>query len=582
MDINNVESKSKELKILLVDDDRRQLHALEKLISKLNLDILKATSGQEALALMLHNQFMMVVLDMVMPDMSGMEVARLMRDSKRTQTTPIIFATAFSKDEVQMTSAYQLGAIDYIIKPINEDILLSKIKVFRDFHIFQQHKQDETLRLLSELQEKNKTLEDTRMAALNMLEQANEARNQALMAQHELERSLQKQLAIERKLKIAIRKAQNANIYKNNFLANMSHEIRTPMNAIVGFADLMKDSNLSVEDRNMYAEIINTNSLQLLRLIGDIIDVAKIEAGEMKISFDRCALNQMLRELEVQFNQSRLERCKNKVRLVLDIPDTAPFCCIKTDSFRLNQVLINLLNNALKFTEEGDIRFGYKIRGEELLFFVEDQGIGIKKDMLKLIFERFQQALPEDSAKYGGTGLGLAICKGIVNLLGGSMFVESDLGKGSKFSFTLPLRIADEECDASEGNCIYVSELHCIEGKTLLIADDNPGVQEYFIEVLKPYNMTLYIANSGKEAIGLYKQHPDIDLVLMDIRMPLIDGYGAIKEILQYDPNAIIIAQTGNVLQDDEQKCLDAGCKGFLAKPILKDDLIGAIKQHCH
>jgi len=290
----------------------------------------------------------------------------------------------------------------------------------------------------------------------------------------------------------------------------------------------------------------------------------------------------MLRELEVQFNQLRLEKCKNKVRLVLDIPDTAPFCCIKTDSFRLNQVLINLLNNALKFTEEGDIRFGYKIRGEELLFFVEDQGIGIKKDMLKLIFERFQQALPEDSAKYGGTGLGLAICKGIVNLLGGSMFVESDLGKGSKFSFTLPLRIADEECDASEGNCVYVSELHCIEGKTLLIADDNPGVQEYFIEVLKPYNMTLYIANSGKEAIGLYKQHPDIDLVLMDIRMPLIDGYGAIKEILQYDPNAIIIAQTGNVLQDDEQKCLDAGCKGFLAKPILKDDLIGAIKQHCH
>ncbi|MCI1681483.1 MAG: response regulator [Bacteroides sp.] len=580
MDIDEVESKSKELKILLVDDDKRQLHALEKLISKLNLDILKAYSGQEALALMLHNQFMMVVLDMVMPDMSGMEVARLMRGFKNTQNTPIIFATAFSKDEVQMTSAYQLGAIDYIIKPINEDILLSKIKVFRDFHLFEKRKQDETLKLLSELQDKNKILEETRIAALDMLEEANEARNQALKAQHELERSLNKQKAIERKLKVAIKKAENANIYKNNFLANMSHEIRTPMNAIVGFADLMKDCALSPEERNMYAEIINTNSLQLLRLIGDIIDVAKIEAGEMKITMDRCYLHQLLRELEVQFNQLRQARGKDNVSLVLDIPDDVPFSCIKTDSFRLNQVLINLLNNALKFSEEGEIRFGYEIHDSVLLFFVQDQGIGIKKEMLNLIFERFQQALPDDSAKYGGTGLGLAICKGIVNLLGGRMFVESEPGEGSKFSFTLPLKVVDEVCEE------YLDELSAadvadIEGKTLLIADDNLSVQEYFIEALKPYHLQLIMANSGREVVDLYKKHPEIDLVLMDIRMPLMDGYGAIKEILQYNPEAIIIAQTGNVLQDDEKKCLEAGCKGFLSKPILKNDLVKTIRKHC-
>jgi len=582
MDINEVESRNlnQDLKILLVDDDERQLRALETLISKLDLEIIKATSGQEALKLMLHNQFIMVILDMVMPDMSGMEVARLMRGSKKTQTTPIIFATAFSNDEVQMMSAYQLGAIDYIIKPVNEDILLSKIKVFRDFHIYQQQKQEESLRLLSELQEKNKTLEDTRMAVMDMLKEANEARNQALIAKSELEQSLEEQKAIERKLKIAIKKAENANIYKNNFLANMSHEIRTPMNAIVGFADLMKDLNLSVEERNMYAEIINTNSMQLLRLIADIIDVAKIEAGEMKITFDRCKLNNLLRELEIQFNQLRLERGKFHVNLVLDIPPEASFCCITTDEARLNQVLTNLLNNALKFTENGEIRFGYEIKNNVLLFFVQDEGIGIKKDKLKLIFERFQQALPEESVKYGGTGLGLAICKAIVNLLGGQMFVESEPGKGSKFSFTLPLKIV-EEASGEDENIVYDIEMKQIEGKTLLIADDNPSVQEYFIEALKPYNLKLYMANSGKEVVDLYNKHPEVDLVLMDIRMPLMDGYSAIEEILAINPDAVIIAQTGNVLQDDEKRCLEAGCKGFLAKPILKNDLIKVIKQYC-
>ena len=243
----------------------------------------------------------------------------------------------------------------------------------------------------------------------------------------------------EIQLKIAKRDAETANIHKNYFLANMGHEIRTPMNGVVGFSSLLRDDTLTKEVKEKYINIIESSSNQLLNLIDDIIDVAKIESNELKITESNCDVSKMLNDIVVSYNEIKPKLKDKSIKLKLEIPSNYKNLILKTDGRRLEQVIINLLNNSLKFSEKGVIRFGFKESQNNLKFFVSDEGIGIPQKKLDEIFERFKQLNYETPSKYGGTGLGLAICKGIVNLLGGEIFAESKLGKGSTFSFTLPL-----------------------------------------------------------------------------------------------------------------------------------------------
>jgi two-component system CheB/CheR fusion protein len=246
------------------------------------------------------------------------------------------------------------------------------------------------------------------------------------------------QKEIERKLLDAMKQAEAANIYKNHFLANMSHEIRTPMNGLVGFASMLRKEGLDTKTKNEYIDIVESCSTQLLNLINDIIDVSKIEAGELAIITDACDVNQMLKELETTFNELKHQKGKTNLAIKANIPASASDVIITTDPARLKQVLSNLISNALKFTAKGQIEFTYSIHGKKLVFEVSDTGIGMSKDKLDIIFERFQQLEHADKAQYDGTGLGLAISKGIVNLLGGSMSVKSEEGKGSVFTFDIP------------------------------------------------------------------------------------------------------------------------------------------------
>ena len=391
-------------------------------------------------------------------------------------------------------------------------------------------------------------------------------------------RDIQERKEYENQLIEAKKKAELANFHKNYFLANMSHELRTPMNGVIGFSDLLKDKKLTQKQRDHYINIIDGNSKQLLNLIDDIIDVAKMESNELKINIKTCHISSMILELETLFNQIRLQKNKNAITFVSEIPKGSEGLVLETDAARLRQVITNLLSNALKFTSEGKIAFGYQIVENNIQFYVKDQGIGIPKNKQKEIFERFKQVNYTDAAKYGGTGLGLAICKGIVNLLGGDIHVESALNKGATFKFSLPLKEAKPNNNSENLDELPLKE-NFLKDKTLIIAEDDPIIQIYFKELFKDKACKILFATDGKKAVDLYKKNPDTELVLMDLRMPKLNGFEAIKQILEFDKDAKIIAQTAYAMQDETERCLKMGCKAYITKPIRKETLFKTIQN---
>lgn len=380
------------------------------------------------------------------------------------------------------------------------------------------------------------------------------------------------QLIVEKK------KAETANFYKNHFLANMSHEIRTPMNSVIGLADLLKEADLDHDERKEYLEVIDRNANRLLALIDDIIDVSKIESNELRIVTREYPLNKLLREIEIDFNHFKKVQGKEHISIVAETPEEPDELTVEVDFLRLQQIFTNLINNALKFTREGSIKFGYTVSSNEFRFYVTDTGIGIAEDKQQAVFERFKQVNYSDAARFGGTGLGLAICEGLVNLMGGEMSLESELGKGSTFGFDLALKIVGEHPESTSGKQSAVKSSGAIN-KKLLIADDDKDVRLYFERLLKPYECELVFAENGREAVDLYKTNPDIDLVMMDIRMPIMNGFEAMEEIITFDSGAQIIAQTAFVMHTERQKCMDLGCINYLTKPLNRDKLLAAIRQ---
>ncbi len=374
----------------------------------------------------------------------------------------------------------------------------------------------------------------------------------------------------ERSLKEAKRKAEVANIYKNQFLANMSHEIRTPMNGVVGFADLLDEDGIDPQTRKKYINIIKNSSNQLLNLINDIIDVSKIEANELKLEFKECKLKDLLENLEATFNEAKKD--KQHITLKCSIPKEHATLSIQTDPLRLQQVLSNLISNAFKFTEKGKVEFGFKVSTKnEITFFVKDSGSGIPKNKLDAIFNRFEQLKTGKHVKNEGTGLGLSISKGIVDLLEGKFKVDSELGKGTNFTFTIPLNKVNNS--AKKKNDMSL-EAKISEETTVLVVDDEPVNIEYFKVLFHNLPVNVIYAKNGIEAVKAYKVNTNIDIVLMDIRMPEMDGVEASKEILKMDPKAKIIAQTAYAMAADRDKYLAMGFVDYLSKPIDKAKLM--------
>lgn len=515
-------------KVLVVDDRPENLYSMQKLLKKLPVEVITAQSGNEALATLLHHNFFLVLLDVQMPDMDGFEVASLMQDSEIAKGVPIIFVTAISKEDKFVFEGYDSGAVDYLFKPVQPQILLSKVKIFLELY------------------------------------------NQRQSLLEEISRRKETELA----LKKAKQEAVSANEAKSIFLANMSHEIRTPMNGILGFAQIMKnDKTLADEHRQDVMNILSSGQ-HLMNLINDILDISKIEAGEMELHFNDFDLKELIYKIETMFRV----RCDLKnLEFKIECPPEN-IIPLNGDDTKILQVLINLVGNAVKFTDRGEVKL--KVSSPDnthFTFEVSDTGVGIPKENQKNIFNTFQQSA--EGIKKGGTGLGLAISLRQVQLMDSELVVESEPGKGSKFFFTLALSSSKKTVEVSEFQApklLRLAESCSLKG---LVVDDIATNRNVLSRFLEKIGLSVITAENGKDAVEKVRMEKP-DIVFMDIHMPVMNGIEAINIIRQEFSSDLVklVPITASVLdlQRKEIELLD--CDEIISKPFEDEDIYSCLE----
>ncbi len=388
---------------------------------------------------------------------------------------------------------------------------------------------------------------------------------------------------IKKNIDVERLKAEENNLLKTYFLANISHEIRTPMNGILGFTELLRENDLPESERDRYLNVIRTSGNHLLKLINDVINISRIEAGHSEINERTFNINTLLRDL-FDFFKIQISRDNREIdfKYNFHFDDNSAF--ISADDIKIRQTLLNLLGNAYKFTETGSIEFGYSLQESSsrkysnLLFYVKDTGIGIGTPDQKMIFDIFKQVDDSHTRKYGGTGLGLSITRRLVELMGGEIWVESDLDSGSTFYFTIPYTAAHQNSENLHAAVVRSENMGDNNG-LVLIVEDNDDSYRYLERVLEKQGFTLLRAVNGREAVEFARMYINIMIILMDIQLPVMNGYEATKRIREFNPSVPIIAQTGNAFEEDRLKCLEAGCSSFITKPLDINHLLDIISN---
>ncbi len=557
--------ESRTIKILAIDDNPDNLITLRALIKESFPDslILTALNGTKGLELAVAENPDVILLDIVMPGIDGFDVCQMLKADKYLCDIPVIFITALKGDKMSRIRALEVGAEAFLAKPIDETELTAQIRAMVKIKIANSEKYAEKERLTALVAEQTREMRETITATLNLLE--------------DLSRENEARKKTEEALIQAKEHAEESDRLKSAFLANMSHEIRTPMNGILGFAGLLKEPNLSGKEQQDYIRIIEKSGARMLNIINDIISISKIESGQVDVYISETNVNEQI-EYIYEFFMPEVEQ--KGLQMFFDNPLPSEEAIIKTDCEKIYAILTNLVKNAIKYCDKGTIEFGYKLKDKYLEFFVKDTGIGIPKGRQEAVFARFVQADIADKRALQGAGLGLSISKAFVEILGGKIWVESEEGKGSIFYFTIPY-------DQNLAEKKIVTNLYSDPGAEpqlkklkILIAEDDEASELFITIAVKMLGNNILTARTGFETVEICRNNPDIDLILMDIKMPGMNGYEATRQIRQFNKDVVIIAQTAFGLIGDREKSIAAGCNDYLAKPLQKNELINLVNRY--
>jgi signal transduction histidine kinase len=558
------------VQILIVDDHRDNLLALEAVLSPLGHRILQAQSGRGAFKILLQEEIALLLLDVTMPDVDGYGVAELIRARPANRDTPIIFITANPTSASAAFKGYSVGAVDYIFKPVSTDVLISKVNVFVDLY----RRSHALKRQAEDLRRAHDTLDLRVRERTDQLARANQ-RLRAVIAQRQRAEAERADLLLREQH--ARREAERVNRMKDEFLATLSHELRTPLNAMLGWAQLLEIGQLDPDRLQHAVKVIKNNAFAQKQLIEDILDVSRIVNGKMVLKLSSVDVRAII---DCALDTLRPAAEAKRIAITTDVAAVPETC---GDRDRLQQIVWNLLSNAIKFTpREGRVDVRVENLGTDLRIAVSDNGRGIAPAFMPHIFDRFTQADSTATRAHGGLGLGMAIVRHLVELHGGTVQAESEgENHGATFTVTLPIRAYEEPVEPplpaprqETEQEVPWAELPWLDGLTVLVVDNELDARQVAAAVLLQQGARVTEAASAEEALELAAAG-HFDLIVSDIAMPVTDGYAMMRQLRRRTGHFIpAIALTACVTPDDIATALSAGYQSYLPKPLSAAALI--------